>query len=158
MVTATGGVMLSEVPGNYCYIVRSLTQHLWDHQHLVWNYLQSMLIRHCSGLYELVRPVRPPGFGSSMLKVATMNWKVLAHTFVSIFVLVTIFLVYLTAVHNMGLAKAWLTQGLTITWYIAQSLFQCLWLLDLMTVQTIRIFPDYRVAWKWQLLLQLAVQ
>ena len=30
--------------------------------------------------------------------------------------------------------------------------------MDLVTIQTIRIFPDYRVAWMWYLSLQLAVQ
>ena len=56
----------------------------------------------------------------------------------------------------MGLASVWLTQGLTNTWYIAWS--QCLWWMDVMTIQTIRILPDYCVAWMWHLLLQLAVQ
>ena len=45
------------------------------------------------------------------------------YIFVSIFVLVAIFPIYLTAVHNMGLAKAWLTQGLTVTWYMTRDVF-----------------------------------
>ena len=35
-------------------------------------------------------------------------------TFVSIFVLITIFLIYLTVIHKMGLANVCLTQGLAI--------------------------------------------
>ena len=66
--------------------------------------------------------------------------------------LVTIFLLYLTAVHNLGLAKVWLTQGLTVTWYIACS--RCLWLMDLVIIQIIRIFLDYCMAWMWHLLWQ----
>ena len=64
--------------------------------------------------------------------------------------------VHLTAVHDMRLAKVYLTHGLTITWNIARS--RCLWLMDLVTVQTIRIFPNYCVAWMLHLLVRLAVQ
>ena len=74
-----------------------------------------------------------------------MNWE--CYSFISVLVLVD-FLIYLTAVHSMGLAKVWITQGLTVIWYIAWS--RCLWLMDLMTVQTIRIFLDYCVVWMWQ--------
>ena len=90
-------------------------------------------------------------FGSSVLKGSYNELKG-----ASIFILVTGFLIYLTAFHNMGLAKIWLTQGLTVTWYTAQS--RSLWLMDLVTVLTIMIFLNYCLAWMWHLLLQLVDQ
>ena len=91
-------------------------------------------------------------FGCSIKKkTSSYNWSTEKY-YISILVLVTIFLIYLTAVHNVGLAKVWLTQGLTVTRYIAR--LRCLWLMDLVIIQIIRIFPDYHVAWMWHLLWQ----
>ena len=94
-----------------------------------------------------------PVLAAQFLKKLTSsyNWST-EKCYISIFVLVTIFLLYLTAVHNLGLAKVWLIQGLTVTRYIAPS--QCLWLMDLMIIQIIRIFLNYRVEWTWHLLWQ----
>ena len=95
-----------------------------------------------------------PVLAAQFLKkwVAQYNWST-EKCYISIFVLVTIFLLCLTAVHTLGLAKVWLTQGLTITRYIARS--RCLWLMDLVIIQIIRIFLDYHVALMWHLLWQL---
>ena len=71
--------------------------------------------------------------------MSSYNWSA-EKCYISIFVLATIFLkilLYLTVVHNLGLAKVWLTQGLTVNRYIARS--RCLWLMDLMIVQIIWI-------------------
>ena len=81
-------------------------------------------------------------------KTSSYNWST-EKCYISIFILVTIFLICLTAVHNLGPAKVWLTQGLTVTWYIAHS--RCLWLTDLVIIG---IFPDYTVAWMCHLLWQ----
>ena len=82
------------------------------------------------------------------LKAVALNWKVLYLRLNLQFVFVTIFLTYLTAVHNMDVAKVWLAHVPTVT---------CAWLMDLLTVLTIRIFPD-RVAWMWHLLVHLLLQ
>ena len=94
-----------------------------------------------------------PVLAAQFLKkwVAQYNWST-EKCYISIFVLVTIFLIYLTAVYNLCLAKVWLTQGLTVTRYILRS--RCLWLMDLVIIQIIRIFLDYHVAWMWYLLWQ----
>ena len=94
-----------------------------------------------------------PVLAAQFLKkpVASNSWSS-EKCYISIFV-------YLTAVHNLldnlGLVKVWLTQGLTVTRYIARS--RCLLLMpimDLVIIQIIRIFPDYRLAWMLHLLWQ----
>ena len=75
---------------------------------------------HCSravGTGQASQTMAWPVLVAHFLK-SSSQWTEKCYTFISIFVLVTLFLIYLTAIHNMGLEKFWLTQGLPLLYNI----------------------------------------